>query len=282
MSQTKWTDEKFKNAQRHHQYIKIGPTAGFLLLSGAPGKWKKGSDDIYVPSLRVVGSRADVRQLLASRGVSPSQTGDYLASAYTRDNYNTTHRAEFDAEVAQYKAYKKVRDAERERRAASGLTLAQLRGLAEQIKEARPYTESTGTRSPRGGKRTGRTRPLADRVNSAREKGKVLDVSNMGPNMTNIKMIAVPGGNSKKKGVEGLPVVSSDAANYAQVVRALAGTDPSVDAEAYIARYNEVVSQGSALPRSRGRRASPRLPPPTSQARSGGASLSPMGSPLRR
>ena len=45
----RWSQEAANKARENHQYIKVGPKPGYLLLSGAAGRWKKPetAGDVY-------------------------------------------------------------------------------------------------------------------------------------------------------------------------------------------------------------------------------------------
>ena len=96
----KWSTDALARAKSKHQYIKVGSKAGTLTISGAPGRWKKieTSQDVYVPAFRVVGKPADILALLTSPalGYQAADVQDHLNTAYSAQNYNTTHKAAFD------------------------------------------------------------------------------------------------------------------------------------------------------------------------------------------
>ncbi len=239
----RWSQEASDKAKAQHQYIKIGAKSGHLLLTGAPGRWKKNetAGDVYLPGLRVAGNPAVIRNLFINTLRYPAAAIDqHLAVPYTRDNYETSMKANYDAEVAAYVAY---RDNKKLLKAAQGgpaVNLSQLQYFVDKLSDASPVAR-TVTGSPKASSpRTGRVKAIADRLADAVSKGKVLDVSKMDiVKGTGIKMIAPPGGNSKKVGVAGLAIVSSDAGRYRHAVGLLGPNYSS-----YIAKY------GSALPQS--------------------------------
>jgi len=263
----KWSQEAATKAAQNHQYIKVGDKSGFLLLSGAPGRWKKveTAGDVYVPSLRVAGNPALIRQMFIGLGVDPRVIDQHLAQAYTAANYNTTMKAAFDAETAAYKAHKGTKDVARAAAGGPAVTLADLQYFVDEYSRATtvaragsprgsprasprksPRKRSPGRKSPRRARstsRVGRVRPLAERLADARSKEKVLDVSKMDlATGTGIKMIAHPGPGSKKVGVVGLEIVSSDPATYAAAVRLL-----GAQYEPYVAQYHAASSRKAAV-----------------------------------
>jgi len=238
----KWTQDAAAKAAQNHSYIKVGDKSGHLLLSGAPGRWKKAetATDVYVPSLRVAGNPVLIRQMFIALGVPAADVERHLAVAYTAQNYQTSMKAQFDAETAAYKAYKGQKDAVKEATGGPSVTLADLEYLVSELGKATTVARTAtspraAAASPRGaGRGVGRVQPLAKRLADAVSKGKVLDVSKMdAAKGTGIKMIANPGQNSKKVGVAGLAIISSDAGTYAAAVRQL-----GPQYEPYVAQYH--------------------------------------------
>ncbi len=275
----KWSQKAREAAAQQHQYIKVGEKPGHLLLSGAPGRWKKAehATDIYVPSLRVAGSPGVIRSLFLGLGVTANDIDQHLARAYTATNHTTPgYRDAFDAEVQAYKAWKDGRDAEKKAAGGAAVSLTQLQYFVDQLQAASTVARTAAAGSPRaaaaavGGVSPGRAprvRALADRLAEAVKKGKVLDVSKMdAAKGTGIKMINPPGANSKKVGVAGLAIVSSNPALFAHAIRQL-----GANYEPYIARYNERMAQGAVLAAAPA--AAPRFPVATSPVLTGGVAL---------
>lgn len=227
-SKQTWTEAARDAAIAKHEYIKVGDKGGTLALTGAVARWKKHPGDLYIPALRVAGSPADLRQLLGAN------YDGYAQQAYTAQNYRGAMKAQFDAEVAARQAYKKsIKGAG----ATSTIRLERLDfytdkdRLAEAIKKGKEK-KTTKASSPRAGspRRSGKT--LMDRLRSLKA-GTVLDASNMDLGKgTGIRTIKKPTERSKKIGVQGLDLVSSDAGKYAAAVRMLGS-----EYEGYIARY---------------------------------------------
>ena len=244
----KWDQAAANKAKENHQYIKIGPKPGYLLLSGAPGRWRKPetAGDVYVPSLRVAGNPAVIRQLFIGLGVPAASIDQHLAQSYTAANFETTMKAAFDAEKAAYDQYKKAKDANKAVAGGPDVTLAELDYFVSELGKATTVAKTTAgspkaAGSPRG--RAGRVQDLSKRLADAAVKGKVLDVSKMDlAKGTGAKMIANPGPNSKKVGVAGLAIVSSDPARFAAAVRQL-----GAQYEPYVAQYNAAVARKGAV-----------------------------------
>jgi hypothetical protein len=62
---------------------------------------------------------------------------------------------------------------------------------------------------------------MLDRIEQANISNRVLDISNMDNNFKGIIMIPKPGSSSRKRGVEGLPVVSAKPENYEKLINLL-------------------------------------------------------------
>lgn len=258
----KWSQEAANKAAEQHHYIKVGDKAGHLLLSGAAGRWNQAQNagDVYVPSLRVAGSPQKIRELFAGLGVPAVTVNQHLAAAYTKDNVKTTMKANFDAELAAYKRWKEAQGA---RKAVAGptVTLGQLQYFVDQLASS-AVVARTATGSPRAGspkEKKARGGDLAKRLAAAVAKGKVLDVSNYDPvKKSGVSTIKKPGPSSKKVGVEGLAIVSSNPQLYAAVVRELG---PGY--EKFIAQYDALVAakqQVTAAAPVLGSPRSPRVP----------------------
>ena len=260
----RWSQEQANKAAQEHKYIKVGAKPGHLLLSGGPARWKKPetAGDVYVSSLRVAGNPATIRQLFIGLGVPAADIDRHLAAAYTAQNYQAGLKAQYDGEVAAYKQWKQQRDVQKKATGGPTVTLDQLQYFVDHLQGAAPVAaaRATGAGSPRatGSPRVTRVKALAERLADANAKGKVLDVSKMNvAKGTGIKMINRPGPNSKKVGVAGLSIVSSDPAMYAHAVRQL-----GAQYEPYVNQYNALVAQKTAVVTAP--LAAPRLPAATS------------------
>jgi hypothetical protein len=206
-----WSQVSAEKARADHKYIKIGGTGGHLVLSGAPKRWEKSPTDVYVSSLRVAGNPLEIRQVFTSLG---HNVDDHLAQAFTAQNFQTTMKAAYDAEVAAYKQYKKQKDALKAARGGPEVHLGDLQYYIDHLAQAVP-TAKTVAASPRrrAAAKARKGKSLLDRVR-ALKAGKVLDVSKMKADGTGAKSIKAPTAKSKKFGVPGLAIVSDSAAQF--------------------------------------------------------------------
>lgn len=251
-----WSQKKAEAALARHQYIKIGPKTGHLTLSGAVRRWTKEypdgqgrlhANDLYYPGMRIVGSPQDLTRFLAAMNYDQNQINQILVSSYSLANHNTEpFKSQFEQEIAadkQYKLLQKEKKASTKKLAT--YTLADLdRLVAGIIQGAPPVKRSAGQGTPgRGGARTrdirSRLEAAMNHINkdSGKAEPKVLDVSKFDPlTGKGIKSIKMPGEHSKKIGITGLAIISSDPTNYASVVRSLG----LPNGEDFINAYNEI------------------------------------------
>lgn len=216
------TDEMVNKASNDHYYIKVGPKKGTLVLTGAARRWKTYPQDIYVPAYRIVGNVDDVAEALRISGIKDEEIRRSLNEAYTADNYNTTKKQQFEEELELYKQWKKTAAAKKDKN-ESKYTLDDLDRIIDALTEARPAKRTQKKRGS-ANKKTSESN-LKKRFLEALEKlgtenAVYLDVSNMKDGYKNVKGVKVlPGPNSKKVYVEGIPIISSNPQNYATVVR---------------------------------------------------------------
>ena len=225
----KWTVDTPQKAADRHKYVKA-EGGGELLLSGAQKRWAdpQHAGDVYVPKLRLVGTPAQVITLLRGYGIQDAQIQGWIDEAYTAQNYQTVFRDRFLQEIAVYEQYKKAKELTKK---GPVVTLADVTTIFEAIKGGVTIGKPTTVKTPTG--RGGRSETLLQRLTKL-EAGKVIDVSNMKDNGTGAKTIKKPGGASKKRGVEGLNIVSSDFNNYKRAVEML-----GAGYERYIALYQQ-------------------------------------------
>lgn len=151
------------------------------------------------------------------------------------------------------------------RKTSGGKRVGSKKSTARSPRKSTGGSKSGGSKSggTRGG---GRVQPLAERLQAAREKGKVLDVSNMDPKTgKGIRMIDPPTGRSQKIGVAGLEIVSSNPANFAFAVNQL-----GAGYEQFAAQYGQGGASSGRRSRSNSRSRSRSNSRSRSGSRSGG------------
>jgi hypothetical protein len=95
---------------------------------------------------------------------------------------------------------------------------------------------------PISGEQVEKTINIADRLNKAVQAGKVLDVTNIEASGKGTRSIKLPTNKSKKIGVIGLAIVSSDPNQYAAAVRMLERATGQ-NYQQYVNNYNQVYAQ---------------------------------------
>lgn len=212
-----WTEEKMRKAQQNHYYIKVGPQGGTLTLSGAKSRWSKPehAGDVYVPSLRIVGTPNAIRALFPG----DNRIEEHLAQAYSKSNHTTTMKNQYEREIAAHEQYRK---AKKSQPSPGSSLLARLDYFVENLSKATEVAKAvsprrSGARSPRQGK------PLIERIRSLKPD-RVLNVSKLDPaTLKDARAIKKPKNpaRSKFKGVDGFPMVADTPEHFFQAVRLL-------------------------------------------------------------
>lgn len=211
----KWSLEAAKKAALKREYIKIGPSHGKLMLRGAVARWKKSlhKNDVYVPSLRVSGSVEDITNFFIALKKDVSAN---LNLAYNSSNYNTTQKAAFDAEMLDYEAYSKqlkLDKASKKLREGPGIALKDLQYYVDNLKNATVVKKVSSVSSPKSSKNS-----LLARVKAAKADGKFMDVSKLDSDGKGAVKISA---NSKRYGVKGLAVVSTNKRHFKMAMKQL-------------------------------------------------------------
>jgi len=250
----RWERSQAQKAVEGHFYFKVGEKGGQLLLSGAPGRWRKPeyAGYIYIPTLRLAGNPEEIRSVLQSQGMQSNQVEDYINSAYTSQNYSVSVnqgglKEHYDNEVNQYLTFKNSQTTQKGVSDGPTVSLEMLAYLVDNLPQA--TTGKTSTRPKLSGqtrvtspvKRSGRKISLTTRLQQL-QPNKVLDVSNMKDEGTGIKSIDKPGPGSKKIGLPEWPIVSSHADKYSLALELLG--IPSDQMHTYMQRFNQLAQQG--------------------------------------
>lgn len=194
-------------AARKHEYISITNKNGKLVpghrfLSGHKIAWGQGTKAnpnlIYVPSVRLAGTKEDILAYLRQQGIGDEYIGPFLQSAYTRENHthNTTHihykwiktsnpqfPFEFKNEGTTFdKDFKKeltdLKDLKGEKKAegkgvAKALDYDSISRIAEQLGDKTGTTGEKRTKG-RGGAKRGN---LMERLEEAKTAGRFFNVT---------------------------------------------------------------------------------------------------------
>lgn len=214
----KWSAEAANKAAQKGQFIRVSQgNPGKRSLSGANRTWASTdpsvNQTVFSTQYRISGTPDNIRQALRYANVPEEQINQVLATAITKDNFQTTMKAAYDQEIANYQNLKGNRTV------TQGYELPQIIWFAQNIKKA-VASSKTGEQKGTGTAGTGRgTQSLSERL-AKLPAGKVIDVSNMDTNTgKGYTTIAKP--KSDKGGKVGggrVPIVSNNIEKY---VRAL-------------------------------------------------------------
>lgn len=222
-----WTVEKYNKALSENKYIKADGKSGELKLTGAARRWEQSPDIVYVPQYRVVGTPSEIRRVLSEAGVTQEDVEAAIEEGYTLDNH-----AENPGYLSEIKLLTEANTSKRGPRKRGQIDLTQLDNIVSDLKsikiETRTRSKSStkkGTKKKEKGPKTspGRRGPratLAQRINNASEKGRVIDVSTWkaGPGYEGVKPTDIPTAKSQKIFVPGLAVISNNLENYQRAV----------------------------------------------------------------
>ena len=270
----RWTPEMAEKALHECKYIKAGDKTGPRVITGARRMWEKPGheDDVYLPIERLTGSREEVASILRAAGKSESEIAHALANAYTKESVlgpNATKREAFEREEQACRQYRQglAKKSEKPFRTISEMAelIKGISGSNTSSKKApnnkKKSTNATTTTTTNKGPRTS----LSSKIKNL-AAGKVIDVSKMNEDGTGAKTANQPKPSSKKIGVEGLPLVSSNPETYARAISILISEgDPDLKVtEEYITKYNEMIKD---LPSTESEKSKPvegKAPVPTS------------------
>jgi hypothetical protein len=173
-------------------------------LSGYKLAWGKGAKAnpsiIYVPSLRLSGTEADIREYLATYPDVPKEHVDgYIATAFTADNYESedeqhyiiaddsesgqrdvrgTYNDNFQAELAGVAAATSLA---KEKAGPKGFDFTRINELASLVGGSADDDEEgdeKGATSPKKKKGARKSKPLVERLKEAFDAGKAFNISN--------------------------------------------------------------------------------------------------------
>lgn len=209
----RWSKALAETASENHYYLYVGGTkVGHRTLSGAERTWKKPGqgENIFITAARVTGSPQDVAETLSYAGFSQAEINALFAEAINKDNYQSSKKAEYDAEVAAYKA---IAD---KKTAAPTYAFSSLGWFADNLGAAKVSSKAGEKKGAAAAGKGRRGESLAEKLKGL-AAGKVLDVSAMdlatGSGVRTINT-PKPTGRSGKAGSVAIPIVSNDLARY--------------------------------------------------------------------
>lgn len=239
----RWNADAATKAGAKGAFLRVGgQQVTRRFLSGAKRSWASAdpaeNQTVFHTGYRITGTPENIRIALTYAGVGADQINQVLASAITRDNWQTTMTAEVAKELANREGLKGAKPA------AEAYEWDQILWFAQNLKTAVIATktgEQRGAVASPG--RAGAGESLADKIKKL-AAGKVLDVSNMDINTgKGVRTVQAPKtAKSGKFGTGRVPIISNDINKYVRAIQLAYGGD----AEATYAADVQVVRQALA------------------------------------
>lgn len=219
----KWSSEAATKAGNKNSYLRVGGekvTSRFL--SGATRSW--GSDDpaenrtIFNTTFRITGTPENVAAALRPHNYDESEIRGVLADSITKDNYQTTKKAEYEAELAEHVAAKQNKPQ------AECYEWDHILWFAEHLKDAKSVSKKAAPKAPDA---NGNVAPKAKNVGGkslgarvdALKAGDLLDVSEMTADFKKICARPKPKTNKSNKAYsDPVPFMSNDLSKYKAII----------------------------------------------------------------
>jgi hypothetical protein len=231
-----FTDLHFDHAARNHEFFVVGrDKASYIKMSGAVAVWAgKGKEDksdfVYSRKYRVAGTPADIEQALDKYGYSQEDIDEALAKAISADNYQTTMKGEYKAEMDDLKEFQDSAKTERANMAPNAdvmsLMSTHLSGpKGPVISKLYPNGKLVSGVSVVAAKRKVESAEdkLVTKLKKAEAAGKVVDVTGLGKD-GKAQFVGVDGTPTSHQPknhyyIAGIPIQSNDYDNYVLAVR---------------------------------------------------------------
>lgn len=223
--------EAVEAARDAHRYNKVSdPSGKGLKLSSHTKTWKDHPDYVFVPSLRLVGSPAEVRQYL-SQYYKPQDVEAAMADAYSKAavESNPALRARFEAEVEAARKHKEAHP-KSEKQGLSDLTVldriyeAQKASRAKSGEGKKKKKAAGSPGSPRGG---GHKADLKAAYEAARKEGHGLNVNRIkATGAGSIKLKQAPGPKSHLRSLAAVPGLYAEKPEQYRLALQLIGKSP--------------------------------------------------------
>ena len=243
----RWSADAAGKAGAKGAFIRVGgPQVTRRFLSGAGRSWASVKPEenrtVFHVGYRITGTPEAVQTALTYAGVNAGDIHQVLATAISRDNYQTTKAAEVAQELAARDALKGAKPA------TEGYDWDQIMWFAQNLKSAVIATktgEQRGAVTSPG--RAGAGESLADKVRKI-AAGKVLDVSNMDVNTgKGVRTVAAPKtAKSGKFGTGRVPIISNDINKYIRAIQLAYGVDGEIAYAADIQVVRQALTNAAA------------------------------------
>lgn len=270
----RWSAEAAKKAGDKGAFLRVGGTSvSRRFLSGAKRSWTSAKPEenqtVFHTGFRITGTPEAIRTALTYAGIPADQIQAVLASAITRDNFNTTMAAEVAKELAAHNAAKQAKPV------AEGYEWAQILWFGQNIKSAVISTKAGETKGAVASPgRAGAGESLSDKVKKLAQ-GKVLDVSNMDINTgKGVRTVNAPKTDrSGKFGTGRIPIISNDINKYVRALQLAYGADAEATYAGDIGVVRQALANVGAV--AAAAPGTPAVPRPVSPARVAGQTLAP-------
>jgi alkylhydroperoxidase/carboxymuconolactone decarboxylase family protein YurZ len=230
----RWSRDAAQKAQAKGAFLRVGGNqVSRRFLSGAKRSWANVAnpdehDTIFHTGYRITGTPTNVRIALESAGVTADEIAQIMATAITRDNWNTTMAAQYEAEINARNALKTATPV------TEGYEWPQILWFAQNLKSAvfttkAPTTEQRAVGGSPGRRTRGET--LAEKLRNLKDD-KVIDVSGYDPQTgKHAKTTAKP--KTAKSGKfgdfrRGVNIISNNIENYIRALQTIYGPDAEV------------------------------------------------------
>lgn len=222
----KWSNDAAAKAAAKGQFLRVGgQSVTRRFLSGAKRSWTnvkpEENQTIFHTGYRITGTPEAVRTALQYAGVSAADIQQVLATAITRDNYQSTMAQAVNEEMGKHLAAKGKKPV------AEGYEWDQVLWFAQNIKTAVIATKTGETKGAvQTGGKVGTADSLADKIKKL-PAGKVIDVSNMDV-QTGKGLRTQPAPKTDRAGKYGtgrVPIISNDINKYIRAIQLAYGPE---------------------------------------------------------
>jgi hypothetical protein len=258
----KWSTKSAQTAAEKGKYVRVDPsrkTTGERTISNAVKYWESTdpaeNNDIFLKfeitdaagnnvPVTITGRSEDVRQALLNAKFDASTVDQLLQRAITKQNYQTSMKAQYDQEIARSEELKK-----RAKNTTTAYSFDNILWFAANLKNATYGTDggsSKGASVTSPSRRGGGRESLADRVQKL-DADSVLDVSNYDIAAgTGARKTKQPGPTSSKIGIQGIPIVSNNYDKYVAALKSVYGDAVESQYAAQLAQLRQALSAKSA------------------------------------
>jgi len=221
-----WTLEALDDAKVKQQFIFVSPAgASRVYIIDAQTLWRTNPDIIFQTGYRIAGTPEDITNVLLQQGIDPTNIEELMASAITSNNYAHELAEIYNEETASYNAWRRA--VIKANVDAPGVKLfdvmvainPEILTRVKTDKQAKAMGLTTGLPKKTRGRAI---ESLFDKI-ARLPPGKFLDVSKLEPSGTGTHPTDAPTKRSRKYGVPGLPIISSNLDRYLLAIRMLPG-----------------------------------------------------------